>query len=102
LPFVVAVDWKQVVGFTYTTSSRSARQGYRHTWTSPFGDPEQTIEKIGPLLLKESTKLLEESEAFSQYVAEPRPEDEMVGIVIARMPLDETGWRNNDGSKDSM
>lgn len=102
LPFIVAVNGAQdVAGFTYATGFRSARKGYRHTVElSLFCHPQHTAKGIGPLLLSKLIEALRHPEAFPEFVAELRPDDEKVRVVLACMSVDETGWNKGLGLRD--
>jgi L-amino acid N-acyltransferase YncA len=94
LPYIVATDGDSgaVLGFTYASSFRSSKSGYRHTVElSLFCHPEQTGKGIGTSLLKKLLDVLREPKLHPEYVGHARSEDEKVRQVIACMAIDDIG-----------
>jgi L-amino acid N-acyltransferase YncA len=67
LPYLVAVDNNQVIGFTYVSPFRSAKGGYKHSVElSLFCHPESTSRGAGSALLAKITDVVGHPEKYGQ------------------------------------
>jgi len=94
LPYLVASDGDQILGFTYVSPFRNAKGGYKHTVElSLFCHPEATSRGAGSALLAKITDVVGHPEKYDEQWISGRwaTEDGKASNIISCMSLDTTG-----------
>lgn len=103
LPYLVAVDGDQVVGFTYVSPFRNAKGGYKHTVElSLFCHPESTSRGAGSALLAKIVDVVGHPEKYESDWISGRwaTEEGKASNIISCMSLDETGRKGGWALKE--
>lgn len=103
LPYLVAVDNSQVIGFTYVSPFRNAKGGYKHSVElSLFCHPESTSRGAGSALLAKITDVVGHPEKYGEEWISGRwaTEEGKATNIISCMSLDETGRKGGWALKE--
>lgn len=103
LPYLVALDYDRstIVGYTYVSSFRGVKPGYRHTLElSLFVHPDHVRKSIGRQLLQQLIDILKYPEAWQDYFEGNRLHDykprQLMAVMAVDIDMPGQGWKLRD------